>query len=303
MTNNNDDFPRDLRTILKAKYFPTNLRIRSEDTRRQYGFALGNLDEFLGHPATIDDLSDDNICGMMVRLLDAGLSPATVNDRRIRVNALWGWLARKGHVKTFPCNAPIDEPDPDPVAWTRDEMRRLVEAADVFIDGQDRKRLGSWWRALFAVAWDTGGRTGELLALRWEWIDWQTGMMRVPAIVRKGKKKAAIYRLKRPTLDALNKLEPLETGSIFRLNEMATYYARYRKLLGKAGIPQNRKNGLQKWRRSHATYLELAGGDGTKALGHNNRETTTRSYLDPIILAKPQNDLLFPLGSADAETG
>lgn len=119
----------------------------------------------------------------------------------------------------------------------------------------------------------------------------------MPAIVRKGKKKAAIYRLKQDALESLKKLEPQPSGSIFRVKKMATYYSRYRKLLSRAGIPADRKQGLQKWRRSHATYLELAGGDGTKALGHSDRATTRKSYLDPKLLDKPQNDLLFPLGS------
>lgn len=87
-------FPDALRDILENKYFPVNLRVRSELTKKQYRFTLANLEEFLGHPAKMADLTDDNVCGMMSTLLAAGLSPATVNERRIRINALWTWLAK-----------------------------------------------------------------------------------------------------------------------------------------------------------------------------------------------------------------
>lgn len=178
-------------------------------------------------------------------------------------------------------------------------MKRLIEAANKFVDGYDRKNLATWWSALFAVVWDSGTRTGELLQMRWEWLNWNTGNIRVPASVRKGKRKVAIYRLKEKTLEKLRLLGVQSEGIIFQCGTENNFFYRYGKLLERAGIPRNRKNGLQKWRRSFATYIELYGGDATRELLHDDRGTTKRSYLDAAMLNIPQNHLLFPVGSVE----
>lgn len=295
----NTDFPVTLRAVLETKYFPLNLKIRSDDTKKHYRIAIGNFEKFLGHEPTISDLSDDAVIGMMKMLMDRDKAAATVNDRRTRINALWTWLCKKGRCAIWPTNQEIDEPEPDPQAFTREEMKRLIDAADRFVASEDRKNLSKWWRAIFHAVWDSGARTGEILSMRWEWIDWTTGNIRVPAKYRKGKKKSAVYRFKTATLERLRDMGVEDSGRIFGLRCQETFHVRYKKLLKRAGFERSRKNGLQKWRRTFATYIEKLGGDSSRELLHGNVSTTKRHYLDKAVLNVPQNHLLFPLGSVE----
>lgn len=47
-------------------------------------------------------------------------------------------------------------------------------------------------------------------------------------------------------------------------------------------------------RKSHASYLEAAGGDATESLGHSNRRLTQTVYLDASICGDKQWADLLP---------
>lgn len=139
---------------------------------------------------------------------------------------------------------------------------------------------------------DTGARAGELLALRWEWLDWSRGTITVPPGARKGGMAFACYALRRETLEWLRQhAEP--QGKILRWEcDVSRYYQLWKMLLERAGLPSTRDTKTHCLRRTFATMLEVAGGNATAALGHANRATTLRHYLDPSALARPVAELL-----------
>lgn len=285
----------DLSQVMETQYFRLNLRVRDEKTRKQYRFAIANFSASLGRPATVGDLDDDNLAAMMHDLLARGLAPRTVNDRRWRITALWRWLHARGRVQRLPTVCAVQQPENEPRAWRQADLQRLIYAAAVYGGRKNGIALSDWWLGLLLTCWDSGARTSELLSLRWEWLDFSDGVMRVPAAARKGKRKPATYWLKPFTLEVLGRFRKSE-GLIFpAAKHSGSFYHRWKRLLKKAGLPTGRSEGPQKLRRSYATWIAAAGGDATAALMHSSPAITHKSYLDRSILEKPQNAVLFDL--------
>jgi integrase len=294
--------------LMTKEYFALNVRIRDEKTKRQYRYALQNFAQFLGREPTLADLDDDTITRLMIWLRDfKQLHPRTVNDRRGRINALWTWLANRGITLRRPTNCPLEVPARTPRAWTREQLHQLIRACYDSPGTFCGLPLSTWLLAFHALAWDTGARTTELLELRWEWLDWSTAWLSVPANVRKARRSDRVYRLMPDTVALLRTFsKPL--GLILEYDLHHAYrqdgpergpsrvHQIYKELLQRAGLPASRYDQPQKLRRSHGSWLFAAGGDATASLGHSSPATTRRSYLDPSITAPaPAERLPFRL--------
>lgn len=278
--------------LCESTYFRLNPRIRDEKTRHQYRIALRDFAAFLGHAPTLDDLIDDNVCGLMVYLLDRKLAPKTVNERRGRLNALWNWLARRGYLKVWPTTPPIPEPERTPQAWSPEQLTKLLNAVS-----QERVLVAGipaphWWRSLHMVAWDSGERISALLGCKWEHL--QNEWLLIPAELRKGKKKDRIYKLGTDTIDTLNLMRQPERELIWPWPFCLNYlWVRYKIIRKRAGLPLDRYSAFHRMRKSVASYYEAAGGNATEFLGHTSRRVT-QAYLDPkIVGTKQASELLF----------
>jgi integrase len=273
-------------------YFRSNLRIRSEQTRKIYRLTIANLQAALGRKPTLDDLSDDNCTAMIHTLLGKKMAVRTINERRARLHALWTWLAKRGLVQQWPTTPPLTVPRRIPVAWTADELTRLL-AASLGEPG----RIGDvpasrWWYSLHLALWDTGERIGAMLNARWDGLMGQ--WLRIVAEDRKGQHADALYKLSPRTLAEMEHLRG-PRAEIWHWPYCAIYiWPKYKRLRQRAGLPTDRYSAFHRMRRSVATHLEAAGGNATEALGHSSRGVTQKSYLDPRLLHKPQPaDLLF----------
>lgn len=285
---------------LLEEYLSLNLRIRHEHTRQQYRNALRRFADFLGHVPVTDDLRDDNISRFLLWLVDIrATSAVTANDRRIYIHALWNWIARRGHLNRWPTTPRLEVPDSYPEAWTREQLARLLDTCRSYKGTIRGVPLALWWMTFHLVLWDTGERTSAALSLRWEWLDIVSGRMKVPASVRKGKRKPALYTLTEPTLLLLREFRR-DSGEIFPCGKSrSSFYHRYGRLLRKAGLPCDRTCKPQKMRRSYASWIAALGGNATAALMHDSPATTIKHYLDPTIVTKPpENRVLFRLDGA-----
>jgi integrase len=270
--------------ICRKLYFPKNLRISCDKTKHQYRCALRDFKQYLGHDPTAADLTDDNVIGMMRLLMDKGLAAKTVNERRGRIRALWEWMARKRMVHEFPFVSRVKAPKRIPRAWTRNELATLFEACRTI-----RGRLPNgvlscdWWTALHLILWDTGARIGEIIRCQWEWLDYETGQLVVPAEARKGQDRDMAYRLHSTTLATLSRLRQLHCKLIFGEITESRLYHEYRRLKRDAGLPQGSKHGFHKMRRTVASWLEAGGYNACNVLQHSSPEVTRNHYLDPTI--------------------
>jgi len=151
-----------------------------------------------------------------------------------------------------------------------------------------------WWMIHFALEWDTGARATELLSLRWEWLDWESGWIRVPAEYRKGKVADAVYGLLPDTLDLLGQYRKA-SGAILQWQtgtHVTRYYRLWNELLERAGLPTDSKHKSQWIRRSFATWVAVGGGDASAACGHSTPSVTRASYLDPTLIARRHGESL-----------
>jgi integrase len=103
-----------------------------------------------------------------------GLSKKTVNNHLTVLRRLLMVAKKRTLIDSVPEIEWLKAPKPDFDFFDFDEAARLVTAAD----GE--------WRCMIIVALRTGLRQGELLALRWEDVDLQKGLLRVRQSVTRG---------------------------------------------------------------------------------------------------------------------
>ncbi|MBC7853647.1 MAG: tyrosine-type recombinase/integrase [Pirellulaceae bacterium] len=272
--------------ICLAKFFPANLRIRSEATREQYRYALKDFRDFLHHDPTAADLDDDVLSAFIAALVRKGLAVKTANERSGRIACLWNWLARRNVVKTFPTFSKLREPRRTPKAWTQEEIGKLFRSCDTEGGHVAGIKARSWWTALHYVLWNSGARLGEILSIRWEWVNLTTGAVHIPGEFRKGGLNDAFYRLSLEALESLEEIRLPIRELVFPWDRAPNLlWGRYKKILERAGLPAKRCDMFHKIRRSVASHMEAAGHSSTRALGHASAETTRKSYLDPEIVS------------------
>jgi integrase len=288
-----------LENIFMEQYVPENVKITSQRTVKLYGQCFRIFSEYLGHTATIADLTDANVGRFMRWVVDVrGNKAITASYYGKRLKAIWNWAAKKRMVAQFPTIANLPVPESIPSSWTREELAKLMAACHRQKGKFGRIPVSQFWVAFHLVLWNTGERYGAMRALRWEWLDLRRGFLSVPAEFRKGGLKAMVYQLKPETIEALRAIRSPHREIVFDMPSKGTgFYHWYEKLIRSAGLKYvPHKSGPQKMRRSFASFIEAAGGNATKALRHSDRRTTEKSYLDPTICdGEPENKKLFPL--------
>lgn len=123
----------------------------------------------LGH-RRLCDLAPIELQDLYRRLLERGLAPASVRRVHARLKTALRHAVRWGLI----AHNPLDRVDPPRVP--RREMRALSpEQARRFLEAAREDRFGAlWWLLL-----ETGLRPSEALALRWEDVDLEAGVVRV----------------------------------------------------------------------------------------------------------------------------
>ena len=284
-----------LRTILDEKYFPLNLKIRSEFTRYQYRHVLDLFAQSLGHDPLPSDLDDDAVTFWCGQMLGSDKSISTVRETANRVLALWRWMAKRRMVERFPTVCLPDAPETSPLALTEQQLRNLFASAS-----RERGHIAGipaslFWSSYLAFVWTTSERKSAALAVQVDWIDFGSRVCKIPPAVRKGKKKWGVYTLWPETLELIAdciKCQPLRQLVWPWDRCRGSYYTSYDRILTDAGIPVSRKTKTHCLRVSHATWLKALGGDPTRALGHSDGATTSKHYLDYAIMP-PQEKVLF----------
>ncbi len=276
--------------ICLKRYFPANINIRSEVTKLRYRYALEALHRFLGRTPMPADLEPDTVVGVMKMLSTEKdgwgkvRSPRTVNETRNRLRALWEWCARRRICEHFPTVGAMPVPKRIPKAWSRDQLVALFAACRRQTGHVAGIHAALWWESLHLVGWDTAERIGALLQARWEHLDFERGVLSLPAEIRKGGSADAAYALHVDTLAMLLRMKGTPGGLIWPWpRSQCSFFLHYKKLLADAGLPGERGAGFHRMRKSVASHLHAGGFNATEALGHSSSAITAKSYLDPSI--------------------
>ena len=201
-----------------------------------------------------------------------------VEDEQIEFNPMMGKKLKQASVEFKSTRN-----DVDPFSW--DERKALSES----VDGQFKwlMQFGFW----------TGMRISELIALRWDRIDWIHNTARVDQVLTQASKKYELPKTKHsirdvelhgPALEALIKMKPysfLEDGVIFRnpfdglpWNGDSPVRKRWTRVLRKAGV---RYRYPYQMRHTYASTALMEGEDIgfiCGQLGHEDEAVTFKHY-------------------------
>jgi len=283
-----------LRTLLVDQL--AVLKNLSDRTVELYGETLDRFRDHLGHEPSLDDLSDLVVARFLrwraqqPNRRKGILSPASVAKDSAHLRTLWNWCARKrmkrsdGELLEFPDYARPKVPKPRPVAYTVDELQRLVTAA--------RHRKGyiapgvpaAWyWPTKLKAMFETGERIGAILGIRWGEVDLERCSLTFLAATRKGHRET-ITRAISPELARMMAPQKRAADALvwpwMEGRQMRSLYGSLRVLCDQAKVPYHPFHSI---RKSTASYLKRAGVSAKKQLGHSSEEMAETHYYDERI--------------------
>lgn len=290
-----------LQEFFEGIYRPIRLRGRSPRTVTLYERSIAAFSAWLDRPADLVDF-DDVVVSRYLASLDGRLAAPTIAKERSQLVAMWNCAAKRRFVDRFPDVPSSPVPRRIPIAWTEEQLQRLIEACRRERGDYCGVPAGRWWVALHLVLWDTGERIGAASSVQWE--DLRKDWLIVRAEYRKGRRADAEYRLGGDTLEALDAIREPPRESIFPWPYSSSYlWHVYGLILSAAWLPNDRKHKFHCMRKSVASHLKAAGGDPQLAMDHCDPRTT-KAYLDPQIVGTPQPvDFLFRLTGGDGNGG
>lgn len=278
--------------VLCSEYVVCNERISSRETIRLINVCLRNFQKYLGRPGEASDLTDEQIKRFGVARRQAGIALTTIDGELSKLVALKRFAAERG-LTPYPVLRVAKSHTPTPVAFLRWQLRRLWRFARKCKSDIGGIRGNIYWLALLDLLWDSGERIRAIyllkrsdIDLRGRWVTFRD---------RKGNGQVLFKRIRRVTARRLNRLmQSSEGDQFFAVVCLGTVYNQYETLLEDAGLPTDRHSKFHCLRKSHASYLHLAGGNSRASLGHSTEATTVRHYHDPRIVESVQPiDLLF----------
>jgi integrase len=158
-----------------------------EQERVRYAWAnmepvFGDLRPAEATQERLDDYAASRAAG---RIGKKAASPSTIRLEMSLLRASWNHAVTRRKIATtdLPVLDPLPDPSPPRDRWLKDaEVKRLFEAAK----GRDRIEMFLW------LALETGARRTAILELRWEQVDWETGVIHyLPAGQAQSKKRRA----------------------------------------------------------------------------------------------------------------
>ncbi len=203
--------------------------------------------------------------------LEQGGTAWAVNNFRKHFFAVWRHAASRGIIDRPPLLRPLRVHRGAPDAWTIDEMKRILAAAD------------DWWQAMLLVGYWTLQRRRALFSIptanvdiEGGWIDFPPSAMKAGVGIR--------CRIGADAVAAIRRLAPLTGERLFTWGRKGSYLGReFSGILRRAGVPPSkRKNGqFHKLRRTAATHLAARGHLQTVCdlLGHSQVYVGKRVYL------------------------
>ena len=178
-------------------------------------------------------------------------------------------------------------------------MCRIMDACKAARGRVGHVQANLFWPALISFIFDTAERIGAVLEVRrgdlsGEWVT-------VRGEFRKGGKRDARYKLRKETLELLDRIKVDGQELIFHWPLDRNYiYNRFGRLLEAADLPNTPRNKFHKIRRTTASFYQAAGCDATRLLGHSNQRVTKASYLDPSIVKTAQPaDIVAGIGQTE----
>lgn len=282
-----------LRDLLIDRIAP--LKDLSARTVQMYESTLDRLRDHLGHEPTVDDLDDLTIAKFLrwrsvtPQCSRGVISPASLAKDSAHIRTLWNWCSRKrmkksdGELLEFPDFKRPVVPKPRPVAYTHDELQRLVSACR-HRKGYIAEVPAPWyWTTKIMAMFQTGERVGAVLAIRWREVDLERRTLTFLAATRKGHRETITRAISEQLCDLMAMQQRPADCLVWpwlQDRKIGSAYASLRVLCRTAGVPYHPFHSI---RKSTASYLKAAGISAKKQLGHASEEMAENHYYDERI--------------------
>lgn len=228
-------------------------------------------------PWEVADLTPDRIDAYLTDAL-THLSASTVHRHRRMLGLLMRFAYDEGllNVSTVPRQLRrVKVPPPRPVAWTHAEIAKLIATAESLPRGTKHCAYATLMPAWILAAYDTGLRTEDLRALRWDAIRGNHA-----CISQSKTGEPHVVAVSDRTLRAIHHL-PRNGPSVFGGLISGVQIIRImRRAVKQAGLTGSTKY----LRRSGATYCEMSGLDSSGHLGHRS-PGMKKYYVDRLLVA------------------
>ncbi len=270
----------------ETKYKPLRLIGAAQTTISQYRYAIGWFGKFLGKPPMLSDLTEENVCAMMARIIATGGTPTTANSKAAYLKTLARFARRKKYIEhDLSCVDRLRVQKRVPTAWTVDDMERLIQSCRQCAGWVQGVPAAIWWEMLVLVAFDTGIRRRALLNVGMDWLDLQRGTLCVPGEYMKNATEQ-FFKLSHQTIEVICKSIPPQRDKLFSWPAMCpkTFYGGLGRILERAGLPNTRRDKLHRIRRTTASHVAAKYDEGRaiKQLGHLDASCIKR-YIDPTF--------------------
>jgi integrase len=286
-----------LRQFLDQVYAPLRLIGTTGRGHQQYRTLVNRLAAFLTREPMLSDLNETTVAAFLAQTVAEGLTPTTANSRLRIIRTLYRFAKRKKF--PVPDLEDVDKlpvPKRLPKAWTMAEMETLLAACDRMTGRLMGVPESRYWKALILAIYDTGLRISAAREIRWNEIDFATGVLFVPAERMKNLVEQT-FTLHPQTIEAIVASLPPRRKLVFSwpFSKPHVLWRRLRKLLKLAGLANDSRSMFHKLRRTCASHLASVAGNAAaiRQLGHQNEATIAR-YIDPRFLANHKAALLLP---------
>lgn len=240
----------------------------SPKTLYAYKDALERLRRSWGHAIPLR-VTSTHVHDFLASL--GSISPASVNHYISHVAAFLHWCHEKGHLRSVAKIKRIRQPgQAQRDYYTVDECSALLAAAE------GRTINGVSFRSFLFLLMTTGLRVGEATELRWEWIDTQRGLIRLPPSVTKSNRKRAV-----PISADLIQTLPRTPDKVFPFSSESGHLRKVWRAVTKAAGVRYLK--LHNLRDTAAVQMILSGTPlpvVSRILGHASVTTTMSHYAD-----------------------
>lgn len=242
--------------------------------------AFGN---HLGHDAVLADLTDVSV-SQFLQAAQVQFSQRSCANLRTNLLCLWRFASDHGLVAPPVRVRKVSRPEPCPIAWTLEELRRIVARTrnlrGVFPNGVSRPLYSE---ALTVFSYDSGLRRSDTWRVKREQIRPDGSI-----VLRQHKTHYPHNpRIRQSTLELINRL-PGDPPLRCPFKSTGDWYEFWREeVIKPAGV---RQGALQQIRRTGATWLALDHPEAVQRyLGHRS-PTMAKHYVDESI-ARPQQFL------------
>jgi integrase len=282
-------------------YVLPELDERTAATLREYHDTLALWERYTGNPP-VEAINRETVKGFRQALMDKPFvrgrkrrkrSPETVNKHLRNLAAALSplWPADrhnpggKGFLPFFKFPTRLPRQKTLPFVFSLAQMTALYRAADAcLVPGQHRRGglyVPALWRLAFVLAFNTGPRTWDLFALRWEdvrWDDFRYGSVYYAARKTVKFQRPPLNRCSRTHLEYVQSLG-LDADLVFPgFTKNDAFYRAWKRICATAGLQAD----FEDFRKTCSTlHDDVVPGVGAWLTGHEVHGVNAQNYQNP----------------------